>query len=388
MIFLLIWLVLLSIFLGIPGFYYLYLRCVISKPWNLKINPHYLPHVTILVPAYNEEKTIRLKLQNLTKLKYPAEKLQIIIVNDGSTDNTLEEISNFQKDSSLDFTVINLNSHHGKIKALNHALRYAKGEIVIVSDADSFLPSDILYKTMPFFADPSIGAIISRQALLEPNASWVSETEKAYFDIVYGIVKLGESKLHSTIVFHGSFAAYRRSLLDQFNLETDDVGTALDIVQKGGRAIIVPDAVSFNLEFTTWRDKFNTKIRRATHNVKTWAKCLHLLFKGKLLLPKRIAIPEIFLYLFNPLVLLALCIMTILILISNPFLSLYILPLFIPILTIKRTRTIFIEIIQNNFFLLFAIINLLLRKEIIRWETAQGPRAIVKKELLREKHLI
>jgi cellulose synthase/poly-beta-1,6-N-acetylglucosamine synthase-like glycosyltransferase len=341
-----------------------------------------------MVPTYNEEKTIRLKLENLAKLKYSREKLQIILVDDASTDGTREEISRFSKDAFINFTVINLVSRNGKTKALNNTLKHARGEIVIVSDSDAFLSPDILHKTMPFFADSSVGAVISSEELLNPRISWVSETENLYFDLVYGAIKLGESKIHSTIMFHGGFAAYRKSLLDNFNVESDDTGTALDIIQKGRRTIMVPDAVSFSLEFAAWKDKFGVKVRRARHNVKTWVRCLQLLFKRRLLLPKRIAIPEMFLYLFNPVILLMFFAMSVLLLLAYPFTVILASLTLLPILIIKRTRLLLIETLQNNIFLLFAILSLVTRKEIIRWKTAQDPRAMITRETLINHHLI
>ena len=383
-----LWFILLLIFVGVPGFYYVYLRHASSKSWSLKIEKTCLPTVTIMVPMYNEERTIRLKLENLAKLKYPKEKLQILLVNDASTDSTLDEISSFSKNGLIDFRVINLTSRSGKTKALNKALKYAEGEVVVVSDSDAFLSPNILYKAMPFFADPSVGAVISREELLTPNISWVSETENFYFSLVYGTIKLGESKIYSTIMFHGGFAVYRRSLLDNFNVETDDTGTALDIVQKGSRTIMVPCAVSFSLEFVAWKDKFKIKVRRATHNLKTWVRCLHLLFERRLLLPKKIAIPEMFLYLFNPVVLFTFFIITVFLLLRNPFPMALVILVLLPILVVKRTRTLFIEVIQNNCFLLLAILSLLAGKEIIRWGTVQDPRAMIRRDMLESRHLI
>jgi cellulose synthase/poly-beta-1,6-N-acetylglucosamine synthase-like glycosyltransferase len=383
-----LWLTLLITFIGVPCFYYLYLRKISSRDWGLKIDKNYLPTVTVIVPMHNEEKVIRLKLENLAALEYPRDKLQILLVNDGSTDNTLKEVSDFTKNSTLDFTVINFGSQCGKTVALNNALKYANGEIVIVSDSDAFLARDILLKTMPFFADPSVGALISREELIEPEASWVSETEKVYFDLVYGTIKLGESKLHSTIMFHGGFAAYRKSILEKFNVETDDTGTALDIVQKGKRTIMVPDAVSYCFEFSDWKDKFNIKVRRAIHNLKTWIRCLELLFNGELLLSKKIVIPEIFLYLVNPFIFLVFVVVSAVLAIRFFIIMLTFAFIITLMLLIKKTRMLLCEVLQNNLFLVFAVLSLILKKQIIQWKTVQNPRAVVTKEMLKNLQLI
>jgi len=382
-----VWLFLAFVFAGAPLIYFLYMRFAKQRLWNLEIHKSHQPKVTILVPMYNEEKTIRLKLENLTKLRYPREKLQILLVNDASTDDTLKEVSSFLKDNSLNISKVDMASRQGKTRALNLALDYARGEIMVVSDSDAFISPDILNKAMPFFADPTIGALVSREKLLESHISWVSQTEEFYYSL-FSEIKLGESKVYSTIMFHGGFAAYRKTLLDKFNVGTDDSGTALDIVQKGYRTIMIPEAVSFGVEFLAWKDKLNVKVRRATHKVKTWTRCLHLLVKRKLLLPKKIALPGIFLHLFNPIVFLMLFVTTIFLWLSEPLTIVLTIPTILSILAIKRLRTMFIEVIQNNFFLLLAILSLLIGKEIIHWKTVQDPRAMIRRDMLEKINLI
>jgi len=382
------WFALLFVFVGAYFSYYLYLRKALQRSWNIKIDKGNLPSVTIMVPVYNEERTIRLKLENLMKLIYPGEKLQILLVNDASSDRTLDEIASFSKSGYLDFTTVNLSQRSGKTKALNKALERAKGDIIVVSDADAFLPADALCIAMPYFADPSIGGVISQEALLDSGISWVSETESLYMNLSYGTIKLGESKIHSTLIFHGGFAAYRKSVLGHFNVEADDTGTALDIVQKGNRTIMVPDVVSYSVEFANWKDKFDAKVRRARHNLNTWTRCLNLLLKRRLLLPKRIAVPEIFLYLFNPLIFLALLILTVYFSIQNLLFAGFLALVIIQVLVVKKPRLLFVEVLQNNFFLLLAILGMIFRRDLIRWETSQDSRMILNREMLERKGLV
>ncbi len=382
-----LWLTLLFVFLGASIGYYSYLRIALRRNWNLRIDKTNMPKVTVMVPIYNEEKTIGLKLENLAKLEYPDEKLQILLVNDSSNDGTLDEIANFSKRSSLDLTLLNIPGRNGKPKALNKALERAKGDVIVVSDSDAFLPSNSLYAAMPYFADPSIGCVISKEALLDSDISWVSQTESLYVNLSYGTIKLGESKIHSTLFIHGGFAAYRKSVLDHFN-ETDDTGTALDIVQKGSRIIMVPDIVSYSLEFSAWKDKLNGKVRRARHIMAAWVRCLSLLFKRKLLLPKRIAVPEIFLYLFNPLIFLAFLVVTAYILVQTLFFGIFLVLVIVPLLVVTKTRLLFVEILQNNCFLLLAILSTLLKRDLIHWETSQDSRMILRRDMLENKGLV
>jgi len=382
------WFALLFVFVGAYFSYYFYLRRALRRSWNLKIVKNNLPTVTLMVPLYNEEETICLKLENLAKLEYPNEKLQILLVNDASTDGTLVQIESFLKGSSLNTETISLQERNGKTKALNKALERAKGDIIVVSDSDVFLPSNALFLTTPYFADPSVGGVISSEELLDSKISWVTETENLYMNLTYGTIKLGESKIYSTLIFHGGFAAYRKSLLDHFNVEADDTGTALDIVQKGYRTIVIPEVTSYSVEFAAWKDKFNSKVRRARHNINTWVRCLRLLFQRKLLLPKKIAIPEIFLYLINPFILLAVIAVTAYLMVQNLMFTLFLPVAIVLLLVPKQTRLLSIEVLQNNCFLLLAILSAFFGRELIRWETSQDSRTKLNREMLEKRSLL
>jgi cellulose synthase/poly-beta-1,6-N-acetylglucosamine synthase-like glycosyltransferase len=381
------WFILLFTFAGTPFTYYFYLRHNTKKPWNLKLDNHYFPSVTMMVPMHNEEKLIQFKLENIKKLKYPLDKLQIILINDASVDRTLEVVTNFVWPTEFDVKVVDYQVQHGKTKALNDALPYVKSDIIVVSDSDAFIDLEILTKAMPYFADPSVGALISREELLKIDG-WANETEKQYYDLAYGILKFGESKIHSTLIFHGGFAAYRASLIKEFNVATDDSGTALDIIQSGKRAILVPEAISYGVEFSQWKDKIAIKTRRASHNVRAFYVCLKLLISGKLLLPKGIAFPELFIYLFNPFIFAAFLIVTLILSAIFPVFLLTLLIITAALFIYKKTRMMLSQVIENNFYLFIAIMGMLAKKEIIGWKTSQDPRALLTRDLLLKYDLI
>ena len=296
------WFCLGVICLGAPLLYFTYMRRKVSKPWNLKTDPHYAPSVSIIIPTYNEEKTIQHKLQNLEHLDYPKSSIQVIVVDSASTDSTLEEIKEYGKrNSRLEIVTIKENERRGKSKALNLALQHTRGEIIVVSDADCFWPSKILRQSLPYLANSSIGAVAGQEKLLNPEQSWVTRTEDLYRDQAFKI-QLGESKFYSTVHFEGGFGAYRREALDQFDVETgsDDSGTALNLIQKGLRTIVLPEAVFYTFFPPSWKGKLTIKIRRAKQFVRIWCKCLRLMVRGQLALAKRIFAPQAFLLLINP----------------------------------------------------------------------------------------
>jgi len=376
------------IFLGVPSAYYLYMKNKASKPWNLKIDENYKPSISILVPMYNEEKTIRFKLENLWKVAYPTDKVEIILVNDASTDKTLDEIRAFvNRNHSLNIMVLDRSEHEGKTSSLDFALKHATGDVIIVSDADCFWPADILAKTLPYLSDSNVGAIAGRELLLNSSASWSVKGE-LFYDKTVQLIRVGESKVHSTIFFQGGFSAFKRILLDEFDKETDDSGTAFNIVQKNRRTLLAPDAYFYTMFPTSWRSKVTLKIRRANQLQRIWLKCLKLLFHGKLVLPKRIALPEIFLHIFNPIIFMALIFVMVFLIVENPILFFIFLIVFLPAVLISTFRTPIIEMVQNNLILFFAMVAFLNKRRLGIWKPVQEPRSLLDEGILRRKQLI
>jgi hypothetical protein len=208
------------------------------------------------------------------------------------------------------------------------------------------------------------------------------------YDSTVQAIRIGESKLHSTIFFQGGFAAYKTSVLGEFNLTTDDSGTALDIVQSNKRAILIPEIGFFTISPTVWRNKISIKIRRASHLQKLWARCLNLLVHGKLSMPKRIALPEIFLHIFNPLLLVAFAVLTVLVGVETPLLGLALVLVVGALLVVKRTRMTALELIQNNLILLTALSSFVANRKFKLWKPIQESRFVLSEQVLREKKLI
>lgn len=379
-----------TIFFSVPTTYYCYLLRSSPKPWNLKIDEKYAPLITIIIPAHNEEKTIKLKLLNLSLVKYPKEKMQVLLIDDASSDLTVHEALSFATShSEIDIEIIREKIRKGKSTALNIALGRAKNDIVIVSDADTFWAPDILIKALPFLSDPSVGAVSGRQILLDFKRSLLTQTENIYLDLMYDIIKLGESKIHSTIIFHGLFSAYKRNVLKHFNVETDDSGTALDIVQSGFRTIYIPGTRCYELPPLTWKGKIRTKLRRANQLIGVYTKCLELLFKKRLLLPLRITLPEVFIYLVNPIIFLFLFIAIALFFASFPmFLPWAFLIWVFLLLSSSRFRLLFIEVFQDNCILAFSLLTYIFGKRFLFWETLDESRSILCEEILRKEKLI
>lgn len=379
---------LLGVFIGVPGVYYFYMRRFSSRPWSLEKDPRYLPSISVIVPMHNEEKIIRLKLENLMHIEYPNNKLQTMIVNDGSDDASMAAVADFLRTNpKMKIEILDNDTRRGKVESLNLALKHAKGEIVIVSDADCFWPRDVFCEALPFLADPSIGAVTGLELLLNPKQTWVTETEILYNDTVHTI-RIGESKFHSTIIFQGGFGAYKRSILDHFDSEADDSGTALSIVQKGFRTLLVPEVKYFTMSPKTSRGKAATKLRRASNLERIWFRCLNLFARGKIILPKRIFLPEAYLHIFSPFIFLLLIPISFFAMLENPLPSLLLVGFLVAAVLVRRLRTLTIEVIQNQFFLLGSIFSLTFKQRVGLWTTEEDSREYLKRETLEAKGLV
>jgi cellulose synthase/poly-beta-1,6-N-acetylglucosamine synthase-like glycosyltransferase len=383
---LVIWALLGSVFVGFPTLYRLYMGHLASRPWKLNINKDYFPLVTILVPTYDEADVIDLKLENISKLTYPRNLTQIIIIDSGSKDETVKKAKVFSNaHPELNIILVEEKERKGKSNALNVALEYASGEVVVVSDADCFLFPDVLEKSLQYLADETVGAIVGREVILNPNRTWVTKNEVIYRNLM-SCIRLGESKYYSTIIFEGGFSAYKRAFLDKFDAETgcDDTGTALNVVQKKARTILIPEATFFTPFPTTWKGKLVIKVRRASQLVQIWTKCLAYLLKSHLVLPKRIAVSEIFLHVFNPLVFVSFVVATVLLVLQLPVLLLAILLVVI----IPKTRNLLIETVQNNVILLGALVCLVLKRKFVIWTKADESRQELTRDLLESFKLL
>lgn len=342
----------------------------IEKPWNIKIDEKFEPGISVLIPVHNEEVNIESKLENVKKVSYPSEKMEIIVVDDASTDDTIKKVENFiQRNPELNIKLIKQNPQAGKSKALNKALSSTTKSIVVVSDADTLWPSNILQVALPFLADPIVGAVSGRGVNVNTGESWVTKAEEVYLKFA-NLLRLGESKIHSTIRFEGGFCAYKRDAFEFFDYKTgsDDSGTALEVVCRGYRTIMIPEVIFYTSFPTTFLAKFKSKVRRANQLIGLWVKCLKLLFKKRLSQPKRVAIPEITLFIFNPILFLVLVVTSMALVLLNPFSPISLAIIFFVAGLLVFARRIFVELFIDNIILLCALMTFIFKRRYVAWK--------------------
>jgi cellulose synthase/poly-beta-1,6-N-acetylglucosamine synthase-like glycosyltransferase len=311
--------------------------------------------------------------------------MQIIVVDSNSEDRTIDIVYEFiRQHPETNIQVLRQNERLGKSAALNFALRNCEGEIIVVSDADCFWPSDILEKALPFLADPAVGAISGPKILLNSDQSWVTKSEDAYLNSM-NLLKLGESKVASTLLFEGGFSAYKRVALtsfDPYNTGSDDCGSVLSIVEKGYKAIFVPEASFFSSFPTSWRGKILIKLRRANQLIRVMCKYFHLLLNRRIKGSKKVVIQGIILYLVSPLMFVILIVTTTLLLSIFPYFAILSL-----VFLVTKIRVYLFEFVQNYLLLILAMFSVAFGKNFIVWSKPQD-RTFIQESTLHLYNLI
>jgi len=222
----------------IPLAYYLYLKTMwFRKPWDVKRDLSYKLRVTVIIPTYNEVTFVESKLDDIAGQEYPRGLLEVIVVDSRSSDGTLDIVEKWAKaHSDVRLVIVRESVRRGKAYALNNALRYASGDIIVVTDADSIWSSPkTLENAMSWFNDLSVGAVTCLVKPVNPGFTGIEEGYRGF----YNIVRVSESKAWSTPIFHGDLAAFRRDLLEGIGGFPLDLGRTLfttpeSLALKGG----------------------------------------------------------------------------------------------------------------------------------------------------------
>jgi cellulose synthase/poly-beta-1,6-N-acetylglucosamine synthase-like glycosyltransferase len=172
-------------------------------------NNDFFPSVTIIVPCYNEEKTVALTLDSLLQLHYPKDKLHLIAVNDGSKDGTLSILKKYEREHGI---MVLDKENGGKHTALNFAIEHVSTELVGCLDADSFVNPNALVKMTPYLKDPSVMAVTPAIVVHSPK-NILQMIQRAEYNTGLFIRRM-LCNLNSLHVTPGPFSIFRKTVFD------------------------------------------------------------------------------------------------------------------------------------------------------------------------------
>ncbi len=170
------------------------------------------PRVAVVMPAFNEEAAIADSVRAILALDYPETKLDVVVVNDGSTDGTLAEIDAVASENPR-VRVIDFEHNRGKRAAMAAGIRDTDAEIVAFVDSDSMLEPDALKILVQGFGDPEVGAIAGHADVLNVRSSWITRMQAVRYYVAFRVVKAAESVFGTVSCCSGCFSAYRREAI-------------------------------------------------------------------------------------------------------------------------------------------------------------------------------
>lgn len=219
------------------------------------------PRVSLIIAAYNEAHSIGGKLDNISRLDYPRDRLEVLIVSDGSNDGTDEVVRRHASDT---VRLLSL-PRRGKATALNAGVAATSGEILAFSDANSLYAPDAIRALVRPFADPEVGGVAGNQRYMPAGASEGSgEGEVRYWQLDRAM-KRAEGSAGNVISATGAIYAIRRSLFIEVpDGVTDDFITSTRVIAQGRRLVFAPGAVALEPVASTSGLEFGRKVRIMT----------------------------------------------------------------------------------------------------------------------------
>lgn len=228
------------------------------RPARINQDEGYLPEVTLLISAFNEEHVVHVKMLTSLALDYPRELLKIVVVSDGSTDDTNELVKTYEQ---FGVRLIAYPSNRGKIAALNDAMEQVQSEIVVFSDANVVYDRDVVRKLVRNFHDPTVGVVSGKVILLNEALSY-GHSEKIYYCIEHFIQKM-EGATGTLVGADGAMYAIRRNLFHPPPSDTilDDFVISMDIARQGFRVVHEPEARGYERNLHELNEEFWRKAR-------------------------------------------------------------------------------------------------------------------------------
>ena len=241
----------------------------------------YYPSVTIIVPCFNEQNTIMKTIDSLLNLDYPSDKLSLIVVDDGSTDNTQETLSAYNDNPQIR---IFSKENGGKYTALNFALEKTETELVGCLDADSFVKSCALKKMVPKFSDPIVMAVTPSIQVFEPK-SILQRVQRIEYS--WGILfRRVLASINGLYVTPGPFSIFRTQMLKDIGgykhaHQTEDMELALRMHKNGLKIENAQEATVYTVAPAKLRGLYKQRVRWTYGFLKNVMDYKHMYFNRK-----------------------------------------------------------------------------------------------------------
>jgi biofilm PGA synthesis N-glycosyltransferase PgaC len=237
----------------------------LSKIKNLQSDSD-LPALSVIVSVYNEAKVIGRKLKNISELDYPKERMEVVVIDDCSVDNTYKIAKEKLDEYSLPGRVIRNRERIGLNESLNIAFQKASNSILCVTDSDVTLEKSSLKNAVAILENfEDAGGVTGKIEPIFSKRAIASASEHSYREYYHNCM-LGESSLHSAFPGNGPLIIFNKSLVSSsipVNYGSTDANIAMNIIKSGKRLLYVPNATIYEPVPETLGQQRLQKVRRA-----------------------------------------------------------------------------------------------------------------------------
>lgn len=232
------------------------------------------PVVTIVIAAFNEEAHIGATIENKLKLDYPEDRVEIIVISDGSTDRTDEIVKGY---AARGVRLIRQEPRQGKTAALNRALPEAKGEIVVFSDSNSIYSKSALKELVSNFSDPTVGYVTGKMVYVNGDGSVTGDGCSAYMKYENWLRGV-ETSIGSIVGVDGGIDAVRKRLFSPMQPDQiPDFILPLKVIEKGYRVVYDPAALLNENSLGKSSDEYRMRVRVSLRSMHALWDMKHLL---------------------------------------------------------------------------------------------------------------
>ena len=234
----------------------------------------FLPNVTIIIPAYNEEDYIKAKMENTRTLNYPKDKLTIYWVTDGSNDQSVELLKKYS-----DIRVFHEEERKGKINAINRVMPYVQTPITIFTDANALLSKDSVLIIARKYKNPQVGCVSGEKRIVAKKTDKASGSGEGFYWKYESFLKKLDNQLYSVVGAAGELFSIRTQLFEKIDSNTilDDFVISLKIAQKGYKISYDPHAYAIENASASTVDEFKRKVRICAGGIQAIIKLKNLL---------------------------------------------------------------------------------------------------------------
>jgi len=284
------------------------------SPAKGKKHLSYEPTVSFVIPCKNEEKAIYKTISTCFEVNYPKEKIEVIVINDGSNDNTLDEMLRAKKNyRDRSMTVVDWKTNRGKRHGMAEGFRLAKNEIIVQLDSDSYVEKNAIKIIVRPFVDKKVGAVVGHTDPANKDENIITKMQTAYYFMSFRALKATESIFNMVFCCSGCFSAYKKEytlpVLNEWLKEKflgrvvtfgDDRALTNQMLKRGYHAVYCDDALAYTIVPNNLKQFFKQQVRWKKGWFINSIKALKFIFKQDKFVSLTYFIPLIILTLLTP----------------------------------------------------------------------------------------